>query len=345
MTVGRIFAVAALVGLGAAWVLHAPPLVVFALAVAAILPLAGEMGHATEAVAARLGSTAGGLLNATCGNAAELIIAFAALRRGPEMVPIVEASITGSIIGNILLVFGLAALVGGWGVRRRTFDRNAASAAAVQLAIGASALLVPAVFAFSTADAAARLPSLSVGVAAVLLVAYGLGLVSSLKTHPRPAEPAAGPPPPARRAGVALALSAAGVGLASEALVHSVEEVAVRLGLFDLFVGIVVVAVVGNAAEHSTAIWAAARGKTDLAVEIAIGSSVQIALFVAPVLVIAAAAMGVPLTLAFTPLEVVAVAVAVGVTAMITLDGETNWLEGAMLLCLYAILAIAFSWA
>lgn len=343
---GRVVSVLALGALLFSHLLGLAPLAVFILAIAAIVPLAGEMGHATEALSHRAGPTLGGLLNATCGNAAELIIALAALREGAHMVPMVEASITGSILGNILLVLGLAIVVGGWKREKLTFNKTAASAGGMQLSLGAAGLVVPAVFAYSSPGAHDHLVELSLGVAGILLVTYALGLHFSLRTHPiaHAEEKSEEPLISVHRAGILLMLAAAGVGYASEHLVHAVEAVSIQLGLSQVFVGVIVVAIVGNAAEHSTAVWMASKDRMDVAVEIAVGSSVQIALFVAPLLVFVAYFRGVPMSLVFTRFEVVSVTLAVALTAMMTHDGVTNWLEGAQLLSLYAILGVAFYW-
>jgi Ca2+:H+ antiporter len=338
-----------LAGVGGLWLFLASGL--------AIVPLAGLMGRATEGLAERLGPTAGGLLNATFGNAAELIIALVVLARGPALYPLVKASVTGSVIGNLLLVLGLAALVGGLRHPRLTFDRTAAGVGTTLLALACAGLVVPTVYfhLFRGAPAAAEartLANLSEEIAAILAVVYGLSLVFTLKTH---ALPTAGQEPAAagesdRRAwgtGAALAVllaATAGVAVLSEWLVGALEPAAAALGLNPVFVGVILVAAVGNAAEHSTAVWMAWKGQMELAVQIAVGSSTQVALFVAPVLVFASLAInpGQPLDLHFTPLEVIAVLVAVAVIALVCHDGESYWIEGAMLLAVYLIFALAF---
>lgn len=332
------------------------PLAVFLLAAIAIVPLAGVMGDATEHLAARLGSGVGGFLNATFGNAAELIIAFMALRHGLHSV--VKASLTGSIIGNCLLVLGAAVLVGGIGRERQTFERSAAAIGSTLLALAAIGLVVPAVFHLMAEGAVARGAllqgheegiehGLSLAISVVLLAVYGLSLLFSLRTHRhlyvgqhahQGVEPM-----PAGRAALILLASTAAVSWMSELLVGAVEGASRALGLTQVFVGVIVVAVIGNAAEHSTALRMAARNKMDLAVHIAIGSSTQIALFVAPVLVIASRFIGPgPMDLRFTGFEVLAVGLAVGVVNMVSHDGETHWLEGALLLAVYLVLGIAF---
>jgi Ca2+:H+ antiporter len=334
----------------------------FLSAIIAIVPLAGLMGRATENLAERLGPTVGGLTNATFGNAAELIIALAALRHGPEMYPLVKASITGSIIGNLLLVLGLAAFVGGLRRPRQTFSRAHVGVGTTLLALACVGLIVPTLYFHlyrvrgGPSEAELQtIANLSEEISVVLAVIYGLSLVFTLRTHSHLAEPeAAGPPTttgdPERRAwstsvavGVLLAATA-GVALASEWLVGAVEPAAEALGLNEVFVGVIVIAAVGNAAEHSTAVWMAWRNRMELAVQIAVGSSTQVALFVAPVLVFASMFFGHgrPLDLHFTLLEVAALLLSVFVIALVCHDGETHWMEGAMLLAVYVIFALAF---
>jgi len=339
--------------------LHWGPLPVFAFACLSIIPLAGLMGESTEHLAARLGAGIGGFLNATFGNAAEMIIAIMALRRG--LYDVVKASLTGSIIGNGLLVLGLAILLGGLRRERQTFDRSAAAVGSTLLALAAIGLLVPALFHMVaetevargglTQDREAAIESgLSLEIAIVLLVVYALSLVFSLRTHKHlysgqdhagAHEP--GHPGSMRRAVVTLGVATALVAWMSELLVGVVEEASHTLGLTQVFVGVIVVAVIGNAAEHSTAVLVAMRNKMDLAMNVAIGSSIQIALFVAPVLVLLSYVIGPgPMNLRFTLFEVLAVAIAVGVVNMVAQDGESNWLEGVLLLAVYLVLALAF---
>lgn len=335
----------------------ASPVWVFIAAGVGIIPLAGYMGKATEALAERLGAAAGGLLNATFGNAAELIIALMILSRGPELYPLVKATVTGSIIGNLLLVLGLAILVGGLRFKTQTFDRTHAGVGATLLAIAASGLLIPTLFFYLLPTGHAQHSPveahLSEEIAVVLMVIYGLSLLFTLHTHrlltgERQEEHAAD------RAGhdhwgVWLSLgvllaATAGVAVLSEWLVGAIEKAGPALGMTEIFMGVIVVAVVGNAAEHSTAVLVAYRDRMDLSLQIAVGSSIQVALFVAPVLVFASLLMGHPhpLDLHFTPMEVAAVVLSVAITALVCHDGESNWLEGAMLLALYLILALAF---
>ena len=332
---------------------------VFAFAALAIVPLAGLMGEATEALGARLGAGVGALLNATFGNAAELIIAIAALQRG--LYDVVKASLTGSIIGNVLLVLGLSVLAGGARRERQTFDRAAAAAGSTLLALAAIALVIPALF-HAVAEGAvlgARLTrarevsiehGLSLAIAVVLFASYLLSLLFSLGTHRHlyagPEHAATGAAIGGRslpRTLLELLVVTVLVVWMSELLVGAVEEASHALGLTQVFVGVIVVAIVGNAAEHSTAVLMAIRNKMDLTFHIAIGSSTQIALFVAPILVFLSRLMphG-PMDLRFTPFEVVAVAISVGIVNLVAQDGESNWLEGALLLAVYLVLGMAF---
>jgi Ca2+:H+ antiporter len=333
---------------------------IFLAAVVGIIPLAGLMGRATEHLAERLGPTAGGLLNATFGNAAELIIALAALRHGSEMHALVKASITGSIIGNLLLVLGLAALVGGVRRSRQTFNRTHAGVGTTLLALACAGLIVPTLYFHlysarggPNVEEARIIVNLSEEIAVVLAVVYGLSLLFSLRTHAHltvgeEAGPAMRTHEPRRRpwgtrvaVGVLLAATV-GVAALSEWMVGAIEPAARALGLNEVFVGVIVVAAVGNAAEHSTAVWMAAKNRMELAMQIAVGSSTQVALFVAPVLVFASLWLGQPLDLHFTLLEVAALLLSVFVVALVCHDGETNWMEGTMLLAVYAIFALAF---
>jgi Ca2+:H+ antiporter len=266
---------------------------------------------------------------------------------------VVKASVTGSIIGNLLLVFGVAAFAGGWKRTKQVFNRTAAGAGNAGLFLAAVALLVPALM-HHGADPhpETRLPT-SIGISVILIALYLLTLLFSLRTHAHlyaveveaEAEHAEGSSWSTRRALAVLACATVGVVVVSEMLVGSIEGAAHALGLSRLFVGVVVVAVVGNAAEHSSAVLMALRDKMDLALHIAVESSKQVALFVAPVLVFAGLAFGKPMDLVFTELEVVAVAVATGGVTLVALDGESNWLEGAMLVAVYAVLAVAFYFA
>jgi Ca2+:H+ antiporter len=329
---------------------HAPATWVFFVSAAAIVPLAGWLGKATEELANRTTQAIGGLLNATFGNAAELIIALFALQRG--LTGVVKASLTGAIIGNILLVLGASALAGGVRFTSQTFNAAAARVQATMLTLAAIALIIPSVFFHLLGPNAVEIErDLSTEIAVVLIVTYGLHLLFSLRTHRQyfsaQSEPGGQGSAHAgwstRRALALLTLSTAAVGWMSEILVSSVEHAAATLGLTGLFVGVIIVGIVGNAAEHSTAIFAARQNKMDLAVGIAVGSTLQIALFVAPVLVLASYFLGpVAMDLVFTIPEIVAIGLAVWIAEQISADGEMNWLEGVQLLAVYAVMAMAF---
>ena len=328
--------------------MKAPPVWIFAISAVAIIPLAALMGRATEQLAARMGEGIGGLLNATFGNAAELIIALAALRAGLH--DVVKASITGSILGNILLVLGLAILCGGLKHERQTFNRTSAGVGVTLLGLSAVGLVVPAIFhRIVQGTEAVREARMSLEIAIVLFMIYVLSLVFTLKTHSHlyrggsgADEHAEATPGSPRKSALVLLVATIGIALMSEALVGAVEPTAKVLGFTDVFVGVILVAIIGNAAEHSTAVFMALRNRMDLAVNIAVGSSIQVALLVAPVLVFASYAFRRPMDLVFTTFEVVAVTIAAGVAALVAMDGESNWMEGAQLLGVYAILGLAF---
>jgi Ca2+:H+ antiporter len=319
---------------------------VFVFSCLAIVPLAGWLGHATEDLSRRTGDAIGGLLNATFGNAAELIIALAALREG--LYPVVKASLTGSIIGNVLLVFGASVLAGGMKYKRQRFNVTGARAQSTLLTLAAIALVMPAGFhAVAGPQGLARESGLSLTISVVLLVSYAAHLVFSLITHKQlfAGECDSSHPPEwsLKKELLILAGSTAMIAWVSEILVGSVEAAATSLGMTRVFLGVIVVAIVGNAAEHSTAAMMALKNKMEISLGIAIGSSLQIALFVAPLLVVASRFIGPrPMDLVFTPAEVLAVFVAVLITGQITSDGESNWLEGAQLLAVYVILAMVF---
>jgi len=327
-------------------VLGGHPVLTFAAASLAVVPLAGLLGHATDELAEHIGPAAGGLLNATLGNLAELIIGVLALRQ--DQIEVVKASITGSIIGNLLLVFGLAAFAGGLGREKLAFSSVAMGANTSMLFLAVVALVMPALFqllVFGSVQARGlRIEHLSLGVAGVLLLSYAASLVFMLKTHRFLFRGETGRSPTLRRTAALAVLVSVGVmvAVASDIMVGQIEAVTSALGWTQLFVGVVVVATVGNAAEHSTAILAARSGRMDLALHIAVGSSTQIALFVAPLLVLLSAAIAAPMSLVFHPLEIAAVILSVGAVAVVAMDGETNWLEGLQLIGIYAILAVFF---
>lgn len=344
----------------------ASEIAVFAAAGVAILPLAHLMGLATEELGKRAGPGIGGLLNATLGNATELIIALAALARAASLaatgdaadarsadglVGVVKASITGSIIGNLLLVLGASALIGGLRHRTQKFSVRASEFQVTLLVLAIVGLVMPELFQLSYASASPggtppEIPNLSLWIAVLLLVGYVLGLVFSLHTHRdvfNPVTPETEPPRWSRNLALGvLAGSTILVALVAEILVGSVEAVTADLHLTPIFMGVVVIAIIGNAAEHAASVTMAWKDKMDLSVGIATISSVQVAVFVTPVLVLASAAMGKPLTLAFEIFELVAIVLSVVIVAVLAKDGETNWYEGALLLIVYGIVAAGF---
>ena len=328
--------------------IHAAPLWIFIAAALAIVPMAGVLGEATSALAAYAGPTAGGLLNATMGNATEFIIALVALRSGH--IKVVQASLSGSIIGNLLLVLGLSIVAGGMKRDTLSFPRGTASMHSTMLMIASAGLIMPAVFDLTaygslghTTDA---LEHLSLWTSGALILVYLANLLFVFRTHrsafqtheTEPARPEAS----RRQAIAALVISTVAIAILSELLVGQIEQVTNALGMTELFVGVIVVAVIGNAAEHSTAILMARRNQMELSLTIAAGSSTQIALLVAPALVFISAAMGHPMTLVFHGFEIAAIVLSVLIVEMISSDGETNWFEGAQLLALYVILGAAF---
>ena len=340
---------------------HASASVIFITSALGVIPTAALMGRATEELAARSGPGIGGFLNVTFGNAPELIIAFFALNEGLQEV--VKASLIGSILGNVLLVMGAAMLVGGVGRERQRFERTAANVTALMLLLAVVALIAPAIFELvqgtglprpdaKAVDYDSDVEKLSVGVALVLLATYVAGLFFSLKTHKDLFNPEHGPedhvgePWTVRTSVIMLAIAGVAVGLMSEILVGSITEASESIGLSPFFVGIIVVAIVGNAAEHWVAIYFAARDKMDLSVNIAIGSSAQIAMFVAPVLVLLSFVLGPgPMPLVFNGFEIAAIFLGVLVAYQVTNEGESTWFEGVQLLALYAIIGLTFYFA
>ncbi len=339
---------------------HAAPVLIFGAAALGVIPTAAVMGEATEHIAAKTGPGIGGFLNVTFGNAPELIIAFFALKEGLQEV--VKASIVGSIMGNILLVLGAAMLVGGLGREKQSFNRTAANAQSAMLLLALTALILPAVFQLvnggglpnvgdERVNFGSDLEKLSFGVAIILMASYAAGLVFSLKTHRKVFNPFEGEEEheggwSVRKSLVLLAIAAVLVGLMSEVLVGSISEASEEIGLSEFFVGVFVVAIVGNAAEHWVAVLVAAKDKMDLAVSIAIGSSAQIALFVAPVLVLLSFVIGPePMALVFNGYELGGLVFAVLIANFIAQDGESNWFEGVQLLALYAVLGLVFYFA
>ena len=325
---------------------HVDKNVVFVVSAIAILGLAWVVGLSTERLGSLTGPRVGGILNATFGNIAELIIAFFALQAG--LIEVVKASLTGSIIGNLLLVLGASILVGGLRHGIQTFSARVASSNASLLVLAVIGLFVPAVFAFTTNPEQGTLTEESVLIAFALIAGYVLSLVyqftnpdETLGGHGESAGHG-GPAWTVRVAIIVLIVAAALLAVLSEILVDSIETFIDSFGLSAFFVGVVVVPTIGNLAEHLVAVQLAAKDKMEFAMAVSFGSSLQVALFVAPVLVIIGAILGQPMDLVFTPLEVAAVAAAVGISALIALDGESNWLEGALLTLVYIILAISF---
>ncbi|HUS16437.1 MAG TPA: calcium/proton exchanger, partial [Chloroflexia bacterium] len=312
----------------------------------AIIPLAKILGTATEELASRVGSGVGGLLNATFGNATELIIAIVALNAG--LTEVVKASIVGSIIGNILFVLGLAMFLGGLGRERQKFNRTGASANASQFTLAAVGLAVPQFYILATHNQnELTAEEISVGIAIVLLLAYVAQMIFFLRTHSflyNEAEEVAmhGARWTAKHSLIVLGVATLMIAGLSELLVEGVEYLTVTLGWSEAFVGVILIAIIGNAAEHMTAVTVAMRDRMELAMAIATGSSLQIALFVAPALVFIGLLLGKPMNLVFTLFELVAVGVALMLTNLVQQDGESNWLEGVQLLAAYLILAIAF---
>ena len=339
---------------------HVSPTVIFATAALGIIPTAALMGRATEELAAKSGPGIGGLLNVTFGNAPELIIALFALEAGLQEV--VKASIIGSILGNVLLVMGAAMFAGGLGRDKQTFNATAASAQATMLVLAATAMVMPAIFELiegkglpspeaEIVNYGSTVERLSLATAIVLIASYVGGLIFSLRTHRGVFNPPYEEEEDTwgwtvRTSVIALFVAGLMVGLMSEVLVGSITEASESIGLSEFFIGVIVVAVVGNAAEHWVAVLVAVKNKMDLAVNIAIGSSAQIALFVAPVLVIASFLIGPgPMPLVFNGFELGALLLAILIAQYVTQDGESNWFEGVQLLALYLILGITFFYA
>jgi Ca2+:H+ antiporter len=351
-----IFGVVAVVAELAGW----NPLIVFVGSGLAMIPLAGWMGKATEALAVHTGPRVGGLLNATLGNAAELIITIMAIREGimnptinEQMLELVRASLTGSILGNILLVLGLSILVGGLRHGTQKFDRSHAGLNATMLMLAVAALVIPSIFSHSIeAVNHDAVEYLSLGVAGVMIGLYVLALIYQLRdpgahTYEDDEYAAAEEEAPhwsSARAGIVLLLATGAIVWMSELLVGTVEHVVLEVGITEFFLGIIIIPLIGNVAEHLVAVQVAARNKTELSLAISVGSSLQIALFVAPLLVFISLLMGNPLTLVFNQFELIALMAAVLIAGMVSLDGESNWLEGAMLLTIYIIIALAFFW-
>jgi Ca2+:H+ antiporter len=336
---------------------HAGAVPTFFASALGVIPTAALMGRATEELAVRSGPGIGGLLNVTFGNAPELIIALFAL--GAGLHEVVKASIVGSIMGNVLLVLGAAMFFGGWKRDHQTFNRTAASAQSSMLLLAAAALVMPAIYEMVEGSGLPQpgaervhydstVQGLSAAVACVLIFSYAAGLWFSLKTHrdlfnPESEDSDHGEPWTVRKSVLALFVAGVAVGVMSEILVDSISEAAEQLGLSEFFIGVIVVAIVGNAAEHWVAVLVAMKNKMDLAVNIAIGSSAQIALFVAPVLVLMSFILGPhPMALVFNGFELGGILLAILIANHVTNEGESTWYEGLQLLAVYFVLAIAF---
>jgi len=329
----------------AAQLLGWSPIAVFSLAALGIIPLASYIGEATEDLASYTDPRIGALLNATLGNAAELIITIAAVQAG--LLELVKASITGSIIGNLLLVLGFAMVVGGARHGVQTFNKQNAGRNAILLMLAVVTLTIPSVFSRSIAvEGSTKVEALSIGVAIIMLVLYGLGLFDASRQEESPFSHKLSqsdlPDWSLRQVVLILAVSTLGVVWLSETLVHVAEDVINGLGISEFFLGIILVPLIGNVAEHLVAVQMAYKNKMDLSTEIAISSSLQIALFVAPLLVFISLLLGHPLQIIFNQFELLALLTGVVISVLVSSDGESTWLEGAGLLAVYLILGLAF---
>ncbi len=329
---------AKLLGWGDLWV--------FVFSSLGVIPLAGFIGTATETLAVYTGPRLGGLLNATLGNAAELIITIVAIREG--LLELVKASITGSILGNLLLVLGMAIALGGLRNGTQTFNQRQASSNSILLVLAVIALLIPSLLSHSIgSNSSIEVEAFSLGVAGVMILLYALGILYSFRSRDSSHStvlPAAPEKPgwPLRTALIVLVLATVGVAYLSELLVGAVEPVVKSLGVSEFFLGVILIPIVGNVAEHLVAVKMALQNQMDLSVEISVASSLQIALFVAPVLVFISLLLGNPLQLIFNQFELLALIAGVLIAALVSADGELNWLEGAELLAVYIILGLAF---
>ncbi len=338
------------IAVGLRWA-HADPVLVFVCSALALVPLAGLMGDATEALSTYLGPTYGGLLNASLGNAPEIIISMFALKQG--LVPIVKASITGSIIGNLLLGLGMSMYVGGLRNGHQTFSVGVAKMNSGLLTLAAVGLIIPAVFE-ATSHGEGR--AISPQIAGVLFFLYVASVAFTIATNraiigKEAVEAESGQPPKpeggegrwsqSKAIGV-LAAVAVALAFMSEILTDAIEPASEAIGLTPLFAGVFLLAAVGNAAEIINAIRFARKGHMDLAIGVTVGASIQVALVVAPVLILLGALLGHPMDLLFSNFEVAAIALAVYITRNLTVDGETNWLEGLMLMAVYLMLGFGF---
>jgi len=329
--------------------MHVPAGWVFLVSALAIVPLAGFMGTATEELAKCLGPGIGGLLTATFGNATELIISIVAVRSG--QIEVVKASLIGSIIGNVLLVLGVSVLVGGLKHKMQIFNKDVAQSHATMLALAVVALLVPALFVrekgITETGSSPSITGLSMGVAGVLVLLYVGSLIFSLRTHENlfqgGEEEHPDPPVWSRQKALLVLLGCTAlVALESEILVSSIEPVIAQWHIGKLFLGVILLPIVGNAAEHSTAVMMAAKNKMDISLNIAISSSTQIAMFVAPLIIFISPFLGHPVTILFSNYELIAISAAAAIAVLISIDGKSHWLEGAQLLAVYLIVGLAF---
>jgi Ca2+:H+ antiporter len=333
-----IFAPIALIG----QLVGMSPVLVFLFSALGVIPLAGLIGEATEELAARTGPRMGGLLNATLGNAAELIITIFAIRQG--LMSLVLASITGSILGNLLLVLGMSALAGGIKNGVQTFNRRQAALNSTMVVLAVIALMIPSLFNVAIAPDTIAETRFSEGVAAVMILIYVLSVWYTFREKDGPLEAVPGHTQhwSMRRALLTLAGATVAIAVMSEILVGAVEPVVHALGLTEFFIGIIIIPLIGNVAEHLVAVEVAIKNKMELSLSVSLGSSLQVALFVAPLLVFISLLFGHPLLLVFDTFELIALFAASLVAALVTLDGETNWLEGAQLLAVYLIIGLAF---
>ncbi|MBQ5695275.1 MAG: calcium/proton exchanger [Clostridium sp.] len=322
-----------------------PSSVMFILAALSIIPLAGIMGEGTEEISFYTGPKVGGFLNATFGNATELIISFFALKQG--LFEVVKSSISGAIIGNILLVLGASMLIGGVKHKHQKFNKNIVEVSSSMLLFAVIGLCIPAVFThtFNNSLLNTKYEGLSLAVAVIMFILYILSLVFSFFTHKElynvSYEEEGEAKWSLKKAIIILVLATVIIAIESEFLVDGVEGITSKLGLSEAFVGIILIPIIGNAAEHTTAVAMALKNKMDVAIEISIGSSLQVILFVAPILVFLSLFFT-PMSIIFNQFELIALIVSVLIANKVASDGESNWLEGAQLLAVYLIIAAGF---
>lgn len=323
------------------------PLIVLLLCAAAIIPLAKYIGDATEDLALRTNPAIGGLLNATFGNVTELIVSIFAIHAG--LVEVAKASITGAIIGNLLLVLGTAMFLGGRKRERQHFNATAAKAACSMLLLATTALVIPAIFILTAGVGySPHVQTLSIFVAVLMMIAYAANLFFTLHTHKHlykneeADERSIAPKWSGKKSTIILLFATVAVAVLSELLVNVIRPVVTQYGWTELFIGVIVVAIVGNVAEHLSAVTAAIKNKMDLSLQIAIGSATQVVMFVAPALVLISLLFGNPMNLVFNTFELVAIIFSVFVTNAVVEDGESTWFEGFQLIIAYIIMAVAF---